>query len=149
AMLRTPRLRCLGGTMKARPLLLAVFVAALFSGSACTNVDSEEDARLAYLGLDQALTRAVQLGFDGFNAASSANIPAQNDDGEESGEMDVSGQVDQGASANKGMRLDVALTEYSDGPIDDPETEDVTEELSIVYDTEDEAALRLEMQLKN
>ena len=32
------------------------------------------------------------------------------------GELTVTGQVDQGQSANKGMRLDIAMTGYSDGP---------------------------------
>lgn len=115
----------------------------------CAGVDSEDEARLAYLGLDNAIERAIQLGFDGYNAASSATIPPQSDDGDESGQMDVTGKVDQGSSANKGMRLDVALSEYSDGLIDDPETEDVEEELVVVYDTDDDAPLHLAMQLKD
>ena len=78
-------------------------------------VDDDEAARLAYLGLDRAVGRAIQLGFDGFNAASSANIPEQSQPGELAGRMVVGGKVDQGASANKGMRLDVTLTDgYAD-----------------------------------
>lgn len=114
----------------------------------CAGVDSEDEARLAYLGLDNAIERAIQLGFDGYNAASSATIPPQSDDGDESGQMDVTGKVDQGSSDNKGMRLDVALSEYDDGLIDDPET-DGEEELVVVYDTDDDAPLLLEMQLKD
>ena len=82
-------------------------------------LDNEVAAELAYLGLDRAVDRMIKLGFDGFNAADSANIPPQSEPGDESGTMDVSGKVDQGASANKGMRLDVALTDYSDGPVQD------------------------------
>ena len=73
------------------------------------NLDNEASARLAYLGLDGAVGRAIQLGFDGFNAASSANIPEQSEPGDITGLMIVGGQVDQGASANKGMRLQVTL----------------------------------------
>jgi len=51
----------------------------------------------------------MQLGFDGFNSASSANIATQTAAGAKSGTLTVTGQVDQGASANKGMRLQVAL----------------------------------------
>ena len=136
--------------MNARTRLLAVLLlAAPFAPScSCGEVGSEDDARLAYLGVDDAVTRALALGFAGFNAASSANIPAQADSGDESGTMDVTGQVDQGASANKGMRLQVALTDYSDGAIDDPET-DEEEQLAIVYATADGAPLALELQLRD
>lgn len=136
-------------------MLLAMNRIALLSLSlslslaACTGVNSDDEARIAYLGLDQAVERALQLGFAGFNAASSANIPAQADDGEETGTMDVTGQVDQGASANKGMRLAVALTEYRDSAVDDPETDDVEEELAIEYDTEEDAPLTLNLTLRN
>lgn len=128
-------------------LLSSSMVLALSAG--CSTVDSEDEARLAYLGLDQAIERAVQLGFDGYNSASSANIATQQDDGEDTGEMIVTGQVDQGSSANKGMRLGVALVDYSDGPIDDAETEDVEEEYAVVYLTAEDEPLSLGLQLKD
>lgn len=89
-------------------------------------VADELSAQYAYLGLDGAVGRAIQLGFDGFNAASSANIPDQTGDGDAAGTMVVGGKVDQGASSNKGMRLEVTLTGYSDGPVGDG--------VDIVYD---------------
>ncbi len=119
----------------------------LLPACACGQVGSEEEARVAYLGVDDVVTKALALGFAGFNAASSANIPAQSDSGAESGTIDVTGQVDQGASANKGMRLTVALTDYSDGTVDDPETDD-EEEIAVVYATADGAPLSLELQLR-
>lgn len=119
------------------------------SSCACGDVGSEEDARIAYLGVDDVVTKALALGFAGFNAASSANIPAQADTGDESGTIDVTGQVDQGSSDNKGMRLEVALADYSDGPIDDPETEDREEEIAIVYATAEGAPLALDLQLRD
>ncbi|WAS91814.1 hypothetical protein [Nannocystis punicea] len=64
------------------------------------------------------MDRALKLGFDGFNAASSANIPEQSEPGEAAGLMVVNGKVDQGSSANKGMRLEVSLADYSDGLIE-------------------------------
>lgn len=82
-------------------------------------VADPESARRAYLGLDRAVDRALGLGFDGFNAASNANIPEQTAAGELSGTMVVGGKVDQGASANKEMDLQVTLTDYSDGPVED------------------------------
>ena len=127
-----------------------VLLAAPFAPAcACGDVGSEEDARIAYLGVDNVVTKALALGFAGFNAASSANIPAQSDDGDESGTIDVTGQVDQGASANKVMRLQVALADYSDGSIDDPQTEDSVEKIAIVYATADGAPLALDLQLRD
>jgi len=81
-------------------------------------VDSEEGARQAYLGLDVAIDKSLNLGFDGFNAASSANIDPQTTAGTTSGTITVTGQVDSGSSDNKGMRLVVTLTQYSDLPMD-------------------------------
>ncbi len=114
----------------------------------CAGIDSDDKARIAYLGLDAAVGRALQLGFDGFNAASSANIPDQADEGSEGGDMAVSGQVDQGASANKGMRLKVSLVEYSDGDVDDPETDD-EEKYALMYDTAEGAPLDLNLNLRD
>ncbi|MDC0672187.1 hypothetical protein [Nannocystis radixulma] len=82
-------------------------------------VADPDAARRAYLGLDRAVDRMIKLGFDGFNAASNANIPEQMEAGDLSGTMVVGGKVDQGSSDNKGMDLEVALTDYSDGPIED------------------------------
>jgi hypothetical protein len=135
--------------MKTRVLALAIGLAfSSLPSCACGGVDSEDAARIAYLGLDQVVARGLELGVAGFNAADSANIPAQSTDGDESGTIDVTGQVDQGNSDNKGMRLNVALTEYSDGTIDDPETEE-EEEYAIVFDTDDGDPLYLELSLRD
>jgi hypothetical protein len=77
-------------------------------------VQSTADAERAYLGLDASVDKAVQLGFDGFNAASSANIDPQTASGDDSGTLTVNGQVDQGASSNKTMHLTETLDSYSD-----------------------------------
>ncbi len=107
-------------TRRALLRILPVTLLAL-STSGCHGgaLDNEVAAEIAYLGLDRAVDRMIKLGFDGFNAANSANIPPQSEPGDESGVMDVDGKVDQGASANKGMQLDVLLTDYSDGPVQD------------------------------
>lgn len=95
-----------------RGLLLLTLASGL---AACgSGVSSDEQARRAYLGLDIAIDKAINLGFAGFNAASSANIPAQMTTGTAAGTLKVTGQVDQGASANKGMRLIPEFTGYSD-----------------------------------
>ena len=95
-----------------RVLILAAILAASACGS--DSVSSVGDARNAYLGLDLSIDKAITLGFDGFNSASSANISPQTTNGTAHGTLTVSGQVDQGASANKGMRLFTAFTNYSD-----------------------------------
>jgi hypothetical protein len=136
--------------MNIRLTLLSVSftVIAIAPACQCGAVGSEDEARIAYLGVDDVVTKAMDLGFAGFGAGDNANIPAQNDDGAESGTINVTGQVDSGASDNKGMRLDVALVEYSDGTIDDPETDD-DDKIAITYETAEGAPLACDMQLRN
>lgn len=123
-----------------RALVILLVTASVAAG--CGNqVSSEESARAAYLGLDLAVEKAMILGFDGFNAATSANIDPQSTTGADSGTITVTGQVDQGASANKGMRLNVQLVEYSDA-VD-------SEEIQITYETRDDALPALTLQLRN
>ncbi|NOK21282.1 hypothetical protein [Corallococcus carmarthensis] len=104
----------------------AVACSLFLSLTACggDDISSDEQARRAYLGLDTSVSKALQLGFAGFNAASSANIPPQSTTGGVSGTLLVTGQVDQGSSANKGMRLRIGMTGYSDGEIVLGEDED-------------------------
>jgi len=75
------------------------------AGGNCTSVSSNGDAQRTYLGLDASIDKTITLGFQGFNAASSANIPTQTTSRSVSGVMAILGQVDQGQSANKTMRL--------------------------------------------
>ncbi len=112
------------------------------------DIDSDTEARRAYLGFDNAIDKAIGLGFDGFNAASSANIPPQDGVGDVDGTMTISGQVDQGASSNKEMRLLVDLVAYADDAVDDPNTDD-EETIELVYDTLENAPPELDMSLKN
>ncbi len=111
-------------------------------------VSSDEQARRAYLGLDKSVEKSLQLGFAGFNAASSANIPPQSAPGDAAGTLDITGQVDQGSSANKGMRLRVGMTGYSDGAITVSEEE---EPVDITYQTTTDTTLQpaLTLSLRN
>lgn len=109
-------------------VLLATF-ALLTSCGDSDNVSSAREARAAYLGIDGAIEKALALGMDGFNAATSANIPTQSGAGDVAGTIAVGGQVDAGASANKQMRLTLSLMDYED---------EVAEgELVVGYDTMD------------
>ena len=104
--------------------LLATITALALAGCGDDGVSSAEDAARAYNGLDTSIDQAIQLGFAGFNAASSANIPAQTGKGTMTGTMTISGKVDQGSSNNKTMSLSEALAKYSnDGKL----TYDTTE----------------------
>lgn len=131
---------------------VVLFCSTLLFGAACgdgDDLDSDTEARWAYLGFDRAIDKALNMGFDGFNAASSANIPPQNGTGDVDGTVIVTGQVDQGASSNKEMRLDLALMAYADAAVDDPTTEDQTEELALGYDTDETALPQLDVSLRN
>ncbi|MDF1563751.1 MAG: hypothetical protein P1V51_11955 [Deltaproteobacteria bacterium] len=125
---------------------IAALLSALLLGACGGAVDSDHEAELAYLGLDGAVGRALLLGMSGFNAATSANIPQQVGDGDVAGTMTVAGQVDQGASANKGLRLTVALDGYQD--VTDVD-QDEDEEVVVSYTTAEAAPMSLELSLRN
>jgi hypothetical protein len=109
-------------------------------------VDSDEEARRAYLGLDKSIEKSLNLGFQGFNLASSANIDPQTTNGDVAGTLTISGQVDQGSSDNKGMRLYIAMVDYDDGDIDINDDDD--EVASITYDTDPDPAKQPYLNLK-
>src|SRR4051794_36483011 len=97
---------------------IAALFLVLFTACSSDEIDSDEQARRAYLGLDGSVAKSLQLGFDGFNTAHSANIAPQMTTGTKAGALTITGQVDQGSSANKGMRLVVGMTAYNDGPFE-------------------------------
>ena len=117
---------------------------------ACSDdgIDSNEEARRAYLGLDTSIAASLTLGFVGFNTASSANISPQMAPGTSDGTLTITGQVDQGSSDNKGMRLHVGMVAYTDGPflIDDAGNTN-----EIIYDTNVDPTLQpaLTLTLRN
>jgi hypothetical protein len=123
---------------------IAYFCALVALATACTNhnVSSDEQAKEAFEGINKFIGKAITLGFDGFNTASSANISPQMTNGDSAGTVTVTGQVDQGQSANKGMRLNVAMTGYTDGKF----TVD-NNTLSVTYDTDSTALPTLNMML--
>ena len=127
-------------TRALRPFLALALVA--FGGCGDDGVSSEEDARAAYIGLDAMIGKALTLGMQGFGEATSANIPDQSGTGDVMGTLVVGGQVDAGASANKEMRLTIALTDYQDTP---PAPD---EALMVVYDTDDTPPM-LDLKLRD
>jgi len=126
-------------------LLVLVGASLLFGACTSDSVDSNEQARRAYLGLDPSVEKSMNLGFAGFNAATSANIPDQMAAGTETGTLVIGGQVDQGSSSNKGMRLTVDMTKYSDGPF---EVDSNHDKYDITYATDMATPPALDLQLK-
>jgi len=81
------------------------------------SVNSDEQARRAYLGLDKSVSKSLALGFMGYNAASNANIPTEMVAGDATGTLTITGHVDQGTPNQASMGLDAAMAMYSDGKI--------------------------------
>jgi len=105
------------------------------TAAACSDddeIDSNEAARRAYLALDGSIAKSINLGFTAFNKASSANIEPEGTTGNAAGTIAVDGQIDQGMSANKGMRLYVALVDYDDGPVP---YNDGNDTVHVIFDT--------------
>jgi hypothetical protein len=118
-----------------RSLIVTLLVVAAGCGGGGGNgVNSDANAELAYQGLDASIDKAITLGFDGFNAASSANIPPQTAKGAKSGTMTIGGQVDHGTSSNKTMNLTETLVTYSDNGM-------------LTYDTATPAALGMKLSM--
>ena len=130
-------------------LVLSTLVPSTLLCAACSSdeVDSDEEARRAYLAMDASIGTSITLGFQGFNAASSANIDAQTTTATKAGMLTVTGQVDQGSSSNKGMRLRVGMVDYDDGPV---AYNDDGDSVHVVFDTDTDPATQpaLSMQLK-
>lgn len=99
-------------------------------GCSDDGVSDEEGARIAYLGIDPAVDKMLDLGFKGRSEASSAHIPEQSTTGDVSGTMTVGGKVDAGNTKNDEMDLTVVLVGYSDGAVASEGIDD------IVYDSE-------------
>lgn len=130
--------------------LLSSIVLCLLLAASCGDddeVSSPAEARLAYIGLDRAVDRALNLGLQGFNQASSANIAPQTGNGDVGGTLVVTGQVDQGASVNKEMRLFTAFTLYEDRIAGGDAG--VGDESDIVYNTDATALPALNLSLRN
>lgn len=111
-------------------------------------VNSDREAELAYIGLDGSIERALDLGMLGFSQADSANIPGQQDVGDVSGTIEVTGQADQGSSDNKGLRLDVALAQYADVEDLDRDHDD-DDDLFATYSTAEGAPLYADLKLRD
>jgi hypothetical protein len=130
---------------------LTSFGLAMMVMTACSDdntISSDEAARRAYLGLDGSVGQSLTLGFAGFNSATNANISPQMAAGASDGTLTITGQVDQGSSDNKGMRLHVGMVGYTDGPVV-IDTDNNT--IEITYDTDADVTTQpfLSLSLRN
>jgi hypothetical protein len=95
-------------------LIGSLLLALAFLAGCGDGVSSEEDAKKAYMSLDKSVDKAMQLGFQAYNLASSANVDPQTGKGDKTGTLTISGKVDKGASTNKTMTLNEEMKDYSD-----------------------------------
>lgn len=134
---------------------LIAFTLIAMLGAACGDddeIDSDEEARRAYFGLDASIEKSLALGFAGFNAAQSANIAPQMALGDAGGTLTITGQVDQGSSDNKGMRLYVGMVDYTEGEISIATADGEDEILvNLTYNTSADVTLQpyLNLSLRN
>jgi len=122
-----------------------VLVAAALAGCG-DKVSSDDEAELAWEGLAGAVDQALTLGMQGYSQATSANLDAQEGQGGVSGTIVITGQADQGSSDNKGLRLDIALTDYADHVDLDDDDED---DLLVYYDTNPDAPPYADLKLRD
>lgn len=125
---------------------LFVMIAAVVGCGPGASVDSDEQARRAYLGLDQSVSKSLALGFLGYNAATNANIPAETTPGDASGALTITGHVDQGNPSQVSMGLAGAMTMYSDGKI---VVDDKGSTITITYGTDSAAPPSLSLKLNS
>jgi hypothetical protein len=125
-----------------RLVICALLVAACGNSN---SVDSNEQARRAYLGLDKSVSKSLTLAFQGYDAASSANIPPETGTGDASGMLTITGQVSHGNPSQATMTLAVGMTDYSDGPI---KINDKNDTISVTYATATDTTAQPVLNLK-
>jgi hypothetical protein len=122
-------------------------IALLFGACSDSSVDSNEQARRAYLGLDKSVSKSLTLAFQGYNAASSANIPAQMAPGDASpgGTLTISGQVSHGNQMQATMTLAVGMVKYTDGKFVIDKNNNT---IAVTYDTSTATAMQPALNIK-
>jgi hypothetical protein len=134
-------LRCAFGNAS----LLIVIATVVGCGNG-DSVNSNEQARRAYLGLDKSISKSLALGFEGYNAASNANIPTEMASGDATGTLTITGHVDHGNPSQATMGLAAAMTMYSDGKI---VVDDKNTTIVVTYETDSAAPPSLGLKLNS
>ena len=125
--------------------LLALSCLLFAACSSDDSVNSNEQARRAYLGLDKSVSKSLELGFKGYDAATSANIPPEMITGDAGGMLTITGKVDQGNPSQATMDLDVGMVKYTDGGV---VVDNQNHTVSITYDTSTSATMQPVLSLK-
>jgi hypothetical protein len=114
-------------------IFVVVFLLGACGSDNSKSVDSNEQARRAYLGLDKSISKSLALAFAGYDAASNANIPTETAMGDATGTLTITGKVDKGNISQLSMSLGQAMAKYSDGKFiyDAPKSDMI----AITYDT--------------
>ena len=131
--------------MRIQVVCLACVLVSIAACSGDDSVNSDEEARRSYLGLDKSISKSLALGFQGWTMATSANIPPQMTAGDLSGTLTITGKVDQGVPNQAQMNLNVGMMMYSDGEIpinDDGDT------ISITYATSTDVTMQPLVSIK-
>jgi len=122
----------------------------LFIVGACTSssVNSDEQALRAYLGLDKSVSKCLTLAFQGYDAATCANIPTEmtTGDGMPAGTLAITGQVSHGNVNEATMTLPIAMVKYNDSPIV-VDTKNNTK-LTLIYDTSTDTTMQPVLNMK-
>jgi hypothetical protein len=120
------------------------FVCLLIFVGACTNnsVDSDTQARRAYLGLDKSISKSLELTFQGYDTGMT-NFPPQMTTGDKTGTITVSGKADSGNCSQLSIGINVGMTNYSDGPFKDGSTT-----LNVTYATSTDTAMQPALGIK-
>jgi hypothetical protein len=87
--------------------LLGVFVLV-----GCGSDTINQRAQTVYVEIQDVIYDSMELAFKGFNTATSATVPPQTKTGDNKGTLTVTGQVDQGTSPDKAMKLQLELVDY-------------------------------------
>ncbi|HEX6835349.1 MAG TPA: hypothetical protein VF334_02195 [Polyangia bacterium] len=98
--------------MSRRLALLLVAAACGCNNGEAPTINTQ--AMEAYLGMDSSIEKALDLAFVGMNSAATANIAPETIGGDAKGKLVVMGQVDQGTSSSKTIRVDAVYNGYSD-----------------------------------
>ena len=128
-----------------RTSYLLAFLVLAACGSDNNSVDSNEQARRAYLGLDKSVSKSLALGFQGYDMASNANIPPQMTAGDAGGTLNITGKVDQGNPSQATMDLNVGMVKYTDGKV---MIDDKGHTISVTYDTNTDVTMQPLLSLK-
>lgn len=120
-----------------------ILLLALAACGSDNSVDSNTQAKRAYLGLDKSISKSLQLAFAGYDAATNANIPTQMANGDKTGMLVIGGKVDSGNCSQLSMGLDVGMTNYSDGAFMDGNTT-----LNVTYATSTDVTMQPLLSIK-